>query len=71
LDDILANLGNKPKKMSTLEKSKLDWDNFKGKKEGIVDDIKYNTKSGYLDKVAFLNRSDIIKEEKVTRAKTT
>jgi len=39
LEDILASIGNKPKKMSTLEKSKMDWDNFKGK-EGITDDLK-------------------------------
>jgi len=43
--------------MSTLEKSKLDWEGFKTK-EGLTDELDKNKKSGYLDKVAFLQRAD-------------
>ena len=35
-----------PKKISTMEKSSIDWDGFK-QKEGIEDELKQYTKDGY------------------------
>ena len=45
--------------MSTLQKSQLDWDQFK-EKEGIQDELNehLNSKNSYLDKQAFLARTD-------------
>ncbi|GAB6020783.1 Craniofacial development protein 1 [Chamberlinius hualienensis] len=47
------------KKMSTLEKSRFDWNMFK-QDEGISEDLKsFNRgKNGYLEKQAFLQRAD-------------
>lgn len=52
--------GNKKPKLSTLEKSKLDWDTFK-QDEGIAEDLKtFNQgKMGYLERKAFLERADL------------
>ncbi|KAG0370505.1 Craniofacial development protein 1 [Gamsiella multidivaricata] len=58
LDELAATYGvKKPSKMNTLEKSKLDWKNFVGK-EGIEDELKHHNKDGYMEKVAFLQRTD-------------
>ncbi|XP_075224578.1 yeti [Lycorma delicatula] len=59
LSSFLGQLGKKGK-LSTLEKSKLDWDNFK-KNEGIEEDLqKHNKgKDGYLEKQDFLERTDL------------
>ncbi|KAF9197756.1 Craniofacial development protein 1 [Haplosporangium sp. Z 27] len=58
LDELAATYGvKKPPKMNTLEKSKLDWNNFVGK-EGIEDELKHHNKDGYMEKVAFLQRTD-------------
>ncbi|XP_014243170.1 craniofacial development protein 1 [Cimex lectularius] len=56
---ILGQLGKKGK-LSTLEKSKLDWDRFK-KDEGIDEDLEmYNKgKNGYLERQDFLQRTDL------------
>jgi len=45
--------------MSTMTKSQLDWGKFK-ETEGkeFEHELVQNTKSGYLDKVAFLQRAD-------------
>lgn len=45
----------KPKKMTTLEKSRLDWAGFVDQ-EGIKDDLVHHNKGGYLQKQDFLNR---------------
>ncbi|KAJ8097397.1 bucentaur or craniofacial development-domain-containing protein [Lipomyces tetrasporus] len=45
----------KPKKLNTLEKSKLDWQGFV-QEEGIEDDIRRHNKGGYLHKQDFLSR---------------
>ncbi|KAK9462772.1 bucentaur or craniofacial development-domain-containing protein [Lipomyces oligophaga] len=47
----------KPKKLNTLEKSKLDWQGFVSE-EGIQDDLKQHNKGGYLHKQDFLARVD-------------
>ncbi|KAF9927669.1 Craniofacial development protein 1 [Mortierella alpina] len=58
LDALAATYGvKKPAKLNTLEKSKLDWKNFVGK-EGIEDELKHHNKDGYMEKVAFLQRTD-------------
>jgi len=56
---VLSQLGKKPK-ISTLEKSKLDWEGFK-KEEGIEDEIQSHNrgKDGYLEKQDFLQRADL------------
>jgi len=58
LTSILDRLDKKPK-MSTLVKSKLDWESFKSV-EGIDDDLKIHNrgKAGYLERQAFLERTD-------------
>eukprot|EP01137_Pigoraptor_chileana_P009167 Opistho-2@57030 len=55
LDDILSKF--KPPKISTLEKSRLDWQTFK-QAEGIDDELTHHNKDGYLEKKAFLDRAD-------------
>lgn len=58
--NVLNQLFNKKQKISTLEKSKLDWDNYK-KSEGLVEDLQSHNrgKDGYLEKQAFLQRADV------------
>lgn len=59
LASVLNKLGKKDK-LSTLEKSKLDWNKFK-QNEGIDEEIKtFNRgKDGYLEKQDFLQRTDL------------
>ncbi|KAF4316371.1 hypothetical protein BBO99_00008611 [Phytophthora kernoviae] len=57
LDKVLASL-DEPKKVSTMEKSSLDWDKFK-EAEGIDDELKQYTKDGYIEKQEFLQRLDL------------
>jgi len=56
IDNILDVLNDKKKKMSTLDKSRLDWEGFKVK-EGITEELDQNKKSGYLEKSCFLTTS--------------
>ena len=56
LDSLLAGL--KPKKISTTQKSALDWEKFK-KQEGIQEELSKHAKDGYLQKQAFLQRTDL------------
>ncbi|KAK7074991.1 Craniofacial development protein 1 [Halocaridina rubra] len=60
LSNIMGLLENKKPKLSTLEKTKLDWSNFKSE-EGIDEELESHKKSkhGYLDKQAFLERADV------------
>lgn len=59
IGSVLSQLGKKPK-ISTLEKSKLDWDRFK-KEENIEEELaSYNKgKDGYLERQDFLQRADL------------
>lgn len=59
IGSILGQL-SKTTKISTLEKSKLDWNNFK-KNEGIDEDLQtYNKgKDGFLERKDFLQRTDV------------
>ncbi|GBP18998.1 Craniofacial development protein 1 [Eumeta japonica] len=59
LSNLLSQI-NKKNKLSTLEKSKLDWDTYK-KEEGIEEEIQSHNKGkhGYLDRRDFLERADL------------
>ncbi|XP_015263745.1 PREDICTED: craniofacial development protein 1 [Gekko japonicus] len=59
LNSLLGKLGPKKQKMSTLEKSKLDWEHFK-EQEGIGEELAIHNrgKEGYLERKAFLERVD-------------
>lgn len=59
IGNVLSQLGKK-QKISTLEKTKLDWDRFK-KDENIEEEIQtYNKgKDGYLERQDFLERADL------------
>ncbi|XP_058011227.1 craniofacial development protein 1 isoform X1 [Ahaetulla prasina] len=59
INSLLGKIGSKKQKMSTLEKSKLDWENFK-EEEGIGDELAIHNrgKDGYLERRAFLERVD-------------
>lgn len=60
LSSIAGALSGKKQKLSTLEKSKLDWDSFK-KDECIEEELKtFNQgKHGFLERKAFLERADV------------
>lgn len=60
LSRFTSQLSGKKAKLSTLEKSKLDWDRFKSD-EGIAEDLKsFNQgKKGFLERQAFLERADV------------
>jgi len=49
MGSILNRIGSKKQKMSTLEKSKMDWDAFKSE-EGIADELAIHNrgKEGYV-----------------------
>uniref|UniRef100_A0A8C5MK91 Craniofacial development protein 1 n=1 Tax=Leptobrachium leishanense TaxID=445787 RepID=A0A8C5MK91_9ANUR len=59
MSNVLGKLGSKKQKMSTLEKSKLDWETFKDQ-EGIGDELAIHNrgKNGYIERKAFLDRVD-------------
>ncbi|XP_067091272.1 craniofacial development protein 1 [Osmerus mordax] len=59
MGSILNRLGAKKQKMSTLEKSKMDWDSFKTE-EGIGDELAIHNrgKEGYVERKNFLERVD-------------
>lgn len=44
LASLISNLGGKKQKLSTLEKTKLDWQSYK-QKEGLEDELLLHTKS--------------------------
>ena len=59
LSAVLGQIGKK-NKLGTLEKSKLDWDQFK-KKEGISNELQVHNrgKEGFLERQDFLERADL------------
>lgn len=61
-------LGDKKHKLTTLEKSRLDWASFVDKKS-IKDDLALHNKAGYLDKQDFLGRMDAKRDERYQKAK--
>jgi len=56
LDQALSKLNEKKK--STISQSKLDWKEYK-EKEGIEHELQQYTKDGYLEKQAFLDRTEM------------
>ncbi|XP_039540129.1 craniofacial development protein 1 [Pimephales promelas] len=60
MGSILNRIGSKKQKMSTLEKSKMDWDAFKSE-EGIADELAIHNrgKEGYVERKNFLERVDL------------
>ncbi|XP_007462991.1 PREDICTED: craniofacial development protein 1 [Lipotes vexillifer] len=59
MSSLLGKIGAKKQKMSTLEKSKLDWESFK-EEEGIGEELATHNrgKEGYIERKAFLDRVD-------------
>lgn len=59
ISSVLGQLGKRAK-ISTLEKSKLDWDNYK-KQENLEEEISNHNrgKGGYLERQDFLQRADL------------
>lgn len=59
MSSIMNRLGGKKLKMSTLEKSKMDWDAFKSE-EGITEELAIHNrgKEGYVERKSFLDRVD-------------
>lgn len=59
IGNILGNIGGKKAKMSTLEKSKMDWDAFKSE-EGITEELAIHNRGreGYVERTKFLERVD-------------
>ncbi|KAK5575256.1 hypothetical protein RB653_010513 [Dictyostelium firmibasis] len=55
LNNLLSSL-SKPKKINTLEKSKLDWDSFKDQDETEKHIIEQQKKDGYLERKNFLDK---------------
>ncbi|TPX43217.1 hypothetical protein SeMB42_g04807 [Synchytrium endobioticum] len=68
LDAIAARYGvaAEVQKLTSLEKSKLDWQQFVAK-EGIADELKLHNKDGYLERRAFLQRADDRVNDQVTQ----
>ncbi|GAA94893.1 uncharacterized protein L969DRAFT_25732 [Mixia osmundae IAM 14324] len=66
--DMHTKLGLKPPKMTTLEKSKHDWNKFVAK-EKISDDLAKARKDGYLEKQDFLQRVQDKKNEQYEELK--
>ncbi|QLQ82088.1 hypothetical protein HG537_0G03430 [Torulaspora globosa] len=61
LEQIIA--GSLKPKLTTLEKSSLDWTAYVNK-EGLTDELTLYNKDGYLAKQDFLNRVEMVKEDK-------
>ncbi|XP_034391266.1 craniofacial development protein 1 [Cyclopterus lumpus] len=59
MSSILGRMASKKQKMSTLEKSKMDWDAFKSE-EGITDELAIHNRGreGYVERKNFLERVD-------------
>ena len=68
LEKIIA--GSIKPKLTTLEKSKLDWVNYVDK-EGITDDLQLHNRDGYLAKQDFLDRVETQKDKKYKEFRKT
>lgn len=66
IDKFLA--GDKKNKLTTLEKSRLDWASFVDEKK-IKDDLALHNKGGYLEKQDFLGRMEAKRDSQYQRAK--
>ncbi|KAK4047149.1 hypothetical protein OIV83_005601 [Microbotryomycetes sp. JL201] len=70
LNALAAQL-KKPAKLNTLEKSKLDWNKFVSKEEGLADTLSQSRKNGYLDKQDFLDKAQQAKDAAWEQSKST
>ncbi|XP_075932115.1 craniofacial development protein 1 isoform X1 [Anarhichas minor] len=74
VSSILGRMGSKKQKMSTLEKSKMDWDAFKSE-EGITEELAIHNRGreGYVERKNFLQRVDHrqFEREKAVRQSNT
>lgn len=69
IDRFLEVNGNAKKmRLSTLEKSRLDWASFVDKRK-INDELKTHNKGGYLEKQAFLDRMNFKQDDLYLQAK--
>ncbi|SCU83986.1 LAME_0C07668g1_1 [Lachancea meyersii CBS 8951] len=68
LEQIIA--GALKPKLTTLEKSKLDWATYVDK-EGINEELTLHNKDGYLEKQDFLNRVETFKDKKYRQMRKT
>eukprot|EP00026_Physarum_polycephalum_P004427 Phypoly_transcript_04446.p2 GENE.Phypoly_transcript_04446~~Phypoly_transcript_04446.p2 ORF type:complete len:257 (-),score=85.96 Phypoly_transcript_04446:141-911(-) len=57
LDNLVSSMSKKSNKLSVMDKSKLDWDKYKTA-TGSNEELAHQKKNGYLEKVAFLQRTD-------------
>lgn len=60
--------GDKKNKLTTLEKSRLDWASYVDENK-IKDELALHNKAGYLDKQEFLGRMDARRDEQYQKAK--
>eukprot|EP01125_Pyxidicula_operculata_P019924 TRINITY_DN7258_c0_g1_i1.p1 TRINITY_DN7258_c0_g1~~TRINITY_DN7258_c0_g1_i1.p1 ORF type:complete len:248 (-),score=75.97 TRINITY_DN7258_c0_g1_i1:54-797(-) len=58
LSSILSNL-QQPKKLSTIQKSSMDWSKFKSVHTELNEELENAKKDGYLEKQSFLQRADV------------
>lgn len=68
IDKFLSSYNSKKQKLSTLEKSRLDWASFVDQRK-IKDDLSIHNKAGYLDKQEFLGRLDVKRDEQYVKAR--
>lgn len=71
ISSVLGQIGKKAK-ISTLEKSKLDWDNFK-RQENLDEEITTHNRGrdGFLERQDFLQRADLRQFEIEKQLRTT
>ena len=65
---LVNSLGKKPK-ISTLEKSRLDWHSYVQNAD-MTDELKKNRQDGYLERMAFLQRTEereFLKEQQLKK----
>lgn len=67
LDAVITN--SSKTKLTTLEKSRLDWASYVDKNK-IGDELRYKNKAGFLEKQDFLNRVDSRRDNLYSKAKS-
>lgn len=57
---LMDDLKGKTKRINTIEKSEMDWDEHKRKDKTVSDELNRHMKGGtYLEKQSFLKRAEI------------
>lgn len=72
MDTVLEQIKKKAK-LSVLDKTKKDWNEFKDENKGLEEELDAYKKSSnqYLDKVSFLERTDLREFERERDARLT